>query len=893
MSPEDDLHGYTFQVKWKANADQTFISHNNHYVVKLAKNVSGNARCNFTGYIIENVDNGNRVYALCEDTIYSQIHNKRKKDVVLITSEECLMSLGVKNDCIVDTRMHKPGEIPSALSLTLMYLEHYNPKDARWYIGDKPKEQCEETSQITTMLEPVVPQFQNQHPSTQWWEAFIKGDLNQYCSNTLWNYILSMNNVIICNIRGVVTRLSVINYVLEDESHVSPLCSISLDTKVELRIQRSCDKQSDPSPRETKIAGLSTVLNKLMKYVVHPLVFKDEYKKLGIAPPRGVLLYGPPGCGKTSIAKAMKNNMKQLSGFKDDHEVHVMLIQSSDLFNHEYGPTASNIAIIFEQCAKIAKRCPCICFIDEIEILCKKRSGYNTGNGILAAFLNYMDGFKLPSNSEENDHGFVIIGCTNTIDSIDQALRRPGRFDLEVEVGVPNADDRYSILRTLLGETKHNISDKQLRDISDRCSGFVGADLKQLVTSAAWARIDKINQEMRGNSIDDIDILKNRDSNAPFVEKMDIPEDAFIDVDDLKRALTITKPSALRELQIEVPNVKWDDIGGYEDAKRVIKECVEYPIVYADEYKKLQIQAPRGVLLYGPPGCSKTLMAKAVATESHMNFISVKGPEIFNMYVGESERAIRKVFKTARTNAPCVIFFDEMDSISVSREHADSTGVTRRVVSQLLNEMDGISELKQVIVIGATNRPDLMDSALLRPGRLDRLVYIPLPDLEARKKIFSIYLKRLPTDGFGEMNAAETLAHSTNGYSGAEIALICRESAMNALRETINRKQASVNTLSPIVESTDCIKEDRLITPITNETDNLECSENAKCESQSTKSDNNSDIDSMQKDFEGLHLDAVVPVSFSHVMEAMSRVKPRTKPETIRFYENYRNKSPF
>lgn len=379
---------------------------------------------------------------------------------------------------------------------------------------------------------------------------------------------------------------------------------------------------------------------------------------------------------------------------------------------------------------------------------------------MVAAFLTALDGPK-------GGDGIVVLGATNRPDALDPAIRRAGRLEREIEVGVPNAEERTQILQVHLGKVRHILSEEEQRELARKCHGYVGADLRALCASAA--------------------------RNALRAGK------EAVDLQSCLAAAGQIPPSALKELLVEVPHVRWEDIGGYHSTKEALKEAVEWPMRYAWAFEAMRMEAPKGVLLYGPPGCSKTMMAKAVATETEMNFISIKGPELFSKYVGDSERAVRDVFRKARTAAPCVVFFDEVDALGASRE-SEGGGVSSRVLAQLLAEMDGIgaatagSTTRHVVVLGATNRPQALDSALVRPGRFDRLVHVPLPDGDARLAIFERQLSRMRA---APEVLASSLVQQTAGYSGAEVVMVCREAALLAIREALGAEKEAEPCATP------------------------------------------------------------------------------------------------
>lgn len=776
-----------------------------------------------------------------------------------LVSEELLMSLGVEANVIVPLRMIPLGDVAVARGMTLSYLEHYDTREGKWQSLSAPVDmpssgygEIREQDRVPMGYTGNSCGIDQIYPLGRWWYWLLRGEMNATVISSLLGSVLGTGNVVSLNLRGVMARFKVeeLDVAGQADEGGETLAQINETTQVKVKLVDQEDASVKPEETETKkLGGLHEPMNILRRYVVYPLLFAETYAKLGLYPPTGVLLHGPPGCGKTMIAKSMQEGLCAMFGLKQELPVHVKLVQSSDLLSSVVGKTEENIAALFNECATIAKTMPCICFIDEIDALCRKREGSTASNARkVNVFLNQMDGVGPKRCGGTNRRRYVIIGATNDVDTIDPALRRPGRFGMELEIGVPNSAERLDILKSMLEDITHSLSESDIRHINDYCQAFVGADLKQLVATASWNRLNKLDKGRFSDDTMPEEIVM--DSSTP--RSLGEDEGHCVTLADFEEALKTTCPSALRELHLQIPDVKWDDIGGYEEAKLLLKECVEYPRIYANAYEKMNIQIPRGILLYGPPGCSKTLMAKAVATETHMNFISVKGPELFSKWVGESERAIRELFRKARINSPCVIFFDEVDSISVSREMSDAGGVGNRVLSQLLNEMDGINSMKQVLVIGATNRPDLIDSALLRPGRFDRLVYIPLPDMEARKRIFMIHLKRMPTDGFDIEQTSHELANSTDGYSGAEIAMICREGGMAALRELVNR--------------------DRVV-------DNRNVSDQVTIE----------EYTPLEDQFSRLTLNDIALVSVRHLRDAIQRIKPRTKSEAIQFYEEYRH----
>ena len=497
------------------------------------------------------------------------------------------------------------------------------------------------------------------------------------------------------------------------------------------------------------IGGLGRELSLVREMIELPLRHPELFQRLGISPPKGVLLHGPPGTGKTLIAKAVAN----------ETDANFILVSGPEIMAKYYGESEKRIREIFEEGEAKA---PSIIFIDELDAIASKRSDLSgqqqVERRVVAQLLALMDGLK--SRGE-----VIVIGATNQPDLLDSALRRGGRFDREIEIGIPDRNGRLEILQV---HTRGMplAEDVDLESLADITYGFVGADLASLSKEAAMHALRKILPEI------------NIEAEIP-AEVLDALE---VKKEDFYEGLKNVEPSAMREVFIEVPKVKWSDIGGLEGPKEELLEAVEWPLKYPEAFDAFHTKPPKGLLLYGPPGSGKTLLAKAVATESQANFISIKGPELLSKFVGESERAVREMFRKAKQSAPTIIFFDEFDSVAPSRGASFDTHVTERVVSQILTELDGIEELKEVVVIAATNRMDLIDKALLRPGRIDRLIYIPAPGEEGRVEIFKIHLKGKPLAD--DVDISE-LAKQTEGYSGADIEAICREAAMLALREFI------------------------------------------------------------------------------------------------------------
>ncbi len=590
------------------------------------------------------------------------------------------------------------------------------------------------------------------------------------------------------------------------------------------------------------IGGLDEEITKVREMVELPLKHPEIFERLGIEPPKGVLLHGPPGTGKTLLAKAVANETN--SNF--------ILINGPEIMSKYYGQSEENLRKKFEEAEKNA---PSIIFIDELDAIATKReeSKGEVERRVVAQLLTMMDGLKTRGK-------VVVMGATNIPNSLDPALRRPGRFDREIEIGVPQKEGRLKILKIhtrnmplyyltseivrdeiIAKAKKAKVSDKALESIkkgtflnklssafikkegfglrsleevkkslseedkeqlkqlenlgvfnnleNDAVSrgvsvmlddqarvthGFVGADLSALAREAAMLVLRRVLPELNRNE----DTIPKE-----LLEKLRVTRD------DLKEALKVVRPSALREVLIEMPNVKWDDVGGMDYVKQELREAVEWPLKYGSAFKRLGIRPPKGVLLYGPPGTGKTLLAKAIANESEANFITVKGPELLSKWVGESEKGIRKIFEKARQASPAIIFFDEIDSIASRRVAEESSKVHESVVNQLLTELDGLEELNEVVVIAASNRPDIIDTALLRPGRFDRIILASVPDAKSRREILEVHLKGVP---IAKDVQKQDLIDKMNNYVGADIEAVVREAAMLALRESIDCKEVKM-----------------------------------------------------------------------------------------------------
>ena len=547
-----------------------------------------------------------------------------------------------------------------------------------------------------------------------------------------------------------------LNFVVLSTTPTGPVF-VGKSTIINLKDEIVDESKLKGSPKTTyeDIGGLRREIELVREMIELPLRHPELFQKLGIVPPKGVLLHGPPGTGKTLIAKAVAN----------ETDANFVSISGPEIMSKYYGESEKHLRDMFDEAEKNA---PTIIFIDEIDSIAPKR-GEVTGEverRVVAQLLSLMDGLK--GRGE-----VIVIAATNRPNAIDEALRRGGRFDREIEIGIPDMNGRLEILQVhtrgmpLSPELNGEGNDAgELKRIAERTHGFVGADMSSLCKEAAMHALRRFLPEI------------NMDEEIPaeFIEKLEVTHK------DFDEAFKNIEPSALREVFFEVPQVRWTDVGGLDAIKQELVEAVEWPLKYPEAFEAINTKPPKGIMLFGPPGTGKTMLAKAVANESEANFISIKGPEMLSKYVGESEKAVREIFRKAKQASPAIIFFDEVDSIAPIRGISSDSHVTERVISQMLTEMDGMEELKDVLVIAATNRPDMVDSALLRPGRLDRLIYVTPPCADARKAIFKIHLDGKPLDN--KVDLAE-LARMTDGYVGSDIEAICREASIMALREKI------------------------------------------------------------------------------------------------------------
>lgn len=534
---------------------------------------------------------------------------------------------------------------------------------------------------------------------------------------------------------------------------------VTEQTKFKLGTMTKAIDQSIPRITYDDLGGLKNEVQKIREMVELPMRHPELFEKLGVEAPKGVLLYGPPGTGKTLLAKAVAGETNS----------HFISISGPEIIGKFYGESEERLREIFKEAEESA---PSIIFIDEIDSIAPKREEV-TGEvekRVVSQLLTLMDGMKSRGK-------VVVIAATNRPDSLDPAIRRPGRFDREIEIGIPDETGRKEVLdihtRGMPLDEKVNL--EQMAKVTH---GFVGADLEILAKEAAMRSLRRI--------LPDLDLEVEKISN-------EILQKIIITDDDFKDALKEVRPSALREVLVQVPNVTWEDVGGLESLKEELREAVEWPLKHKEAFEYTDLAPPKGIILHGPPGTGKTLVAKALARTTESNFISIKGPELLSKWVGESEKGVREVFRKARQAAPCIIFLDEIDAIAPSRSSGTSDShVTERVVSQLLTEIDGLEELHNVVVIGATNRLDIVDTALLRPGRFDRIIEVPIPDAKGREGIFKIHTRKKPLAD--DVDSAK-LVELTDGFNGAEIAGVCSRAAMAALKRYVDKKEKSVKSI--------------------------------------------------------------------------------------------------
>lgn len=558
--------------------------------------------------------------------------------------------------------------------------------------------------------------------------------------NRLINRPLLRGNIVSIKLFGASISLRV--------KKISPDSPVYISETTKLVIASDLSEHlEDAEIRYEDIGGLEKEIEKIREMVELPLRFPKIFRHLGIDPPKGVLLHGPPGCGKTLLAKAVAN----------ESEASFFAINGPEITSKYYGESEAKLREIFR---KAEENAPSIIFIDELDSIAPKREDVSgeAEKRVVAQLLTLMDGLKGRGQ-------VIVIGATNRIDAVDPALRRPGRFDREIEIRIPDEKGRYEIFK-IHTRGMPLADDVNIKKLASITHGYTGADIQAICREAAMKALKR---------------------NLPLIEEYsdggDIPDEILsmitVTMKDFMDAFKEIVPTALREVEVSIPKVVWDDIGGLEKIKEALRENIEWPLKYPDKFKKLGIEPTRGILLYGPPGTGKTLLAQAIASETNMNFIVVKGPELLSKWVGESEKGIRRVFRRARDAAPSIIFFDEIEALVPIRGSDVGSGVTNRVISQFLTEFDGIIRLEDVIVIGATNRPDMIDQALLRPGRMDLMIYVPPPDKEDRLNIIKIHTESTPLDDSVDLTH---IAEITDYYTGADLKALVREASMNALR---------------------------------------------------------------------------------------------------------------
>jgi len=677
-----------------------------------------------------------------------RVEEAQKRDAgrfIVRIDNEAMEKLGIQTGDIVEIRGKKVTAAiawpayPEDKGKGLVRMDGYLRRNANVSLGDKVSiKKANEKQAKSVILAPTSVRF----PVEDRFERFVKSKLVGHPvtqGDTIHITVLSraiLFVVVKTNPKGIVIVKP------QTTLHISekPLTEISIGI---------------PQVTYEDIGGLHEEIQKVREMIELPLKHPELFKRLGIEPPKGVLLHGPPGCGKTLIAKAVAN----------ESEAHFISINGPEIMSKFYGESEKKLREVFKEAEENA---PSIIFLDELDSIAPKREEV-TGEverRVVAQLLALMDGLKGRGR-------VIVIGATNRVNALDPALRRPGRFDREIEISVPDKQGRIEVLQIHMRgmPIADNVDIQQLAQTSH---GFVGADLEALCREAAMKALRRY--------LPKID-LEEETIPTQILENMEVTQEDFIN------ALKEIQPSAIREVLIEIPSVHWDEIGGLEEVKQQLREAVEWPLKNPEAFTRMGVEPPKGVLLYGPPGCGKTLLARAVATESEANFISVKGPELLSKWVGESEKAVREVFRKARTASPSIIFFDEFDALAPRRgSGAGDSQVTERVISSLLTEIDGLEALHDVVVMAATNRPDILDPALLRPGRFDRLILVPAPDDAARLKIFELYTRGRGMPLADDVDI-ERLTRETKGYVGADIEAVCREAAILALREDINAEK--------------------------------------------------------------------------------------------------------
>ncbi len=534
-----------------------------------------------------------------------------------------------------------------------------------------------------------------------------------------------------------------------DVKEVVPDGPVLITPNTVLSIEQCATDGGTRNPSYEDVGGAKAQLQRIREMIELPLKFPEVFDRLGVSAPRGVLLYGPPGCGKTLIARAIAH----------ESDAKFFVVSGPEIIHKHYGESEAHLRKIFEQASKQG---PSIIFLDEIDAIAPKRENAagDVERRVVAQLLTLMDGLKQREN-------VIVIAATNLPNSIDPALRRPGRFDREIEISIPDRSERLHILEIHTRGMPLE-DDVDLRHLASITHGFVGADLEALCREAAMVCLRKL--------LDSIDLGQKRISYSQLAS-------IRVSMSEFLQGFQSVEPSAIREVFVEVPSVYWDDVGGLDSIKQELREAITWPLKYESLFTQAKVRPARGVLLAGPPGVGKTMIAKAAATESQVNFISVKGPELLSKFVGESERAIRNIFSKARQAAPCLMFFDEIDGLCATRQSGtQDSGVTGRVLSQFLSEMDGIEEMNGVFVLAATNRPDMVDPALRRYGRFEQTIEVGLPDRESRKSILQVHLKNRP---LAEKLDLDDLANRTEGFSGADLASICSMAARSSIRRVV------------------------------------------------------------------------------------------------------------
>jgi transitional endoplasmic reticulum ATPase len=679
----------------------------------------------------------------------------------------CMEKLGLRDGDIIEIEGKKltatiVASSQSDIGLGILRMDGYIRKNAGTSLGEEVTVRRANVKEAKKVVLAPVDQ-----------EIRIKGDVK----GAFQGRVFSKGDIIVTGVRQQQTMRSGLfdEFFRDMESDFSPMGELKLAvvaTKpsgvVRITDMSEVEVQTEPvdlsklegvktliDVNYEDIGGLKEEVKKVREMIEVPLKRPELFERLGISPPKGVLMHGPPGTGKTLLAKAVAN----------ETDAHFIAIQGPEIMSKYVGGSEERLRELFEEADENA---PSIIFIDEIDAIAPKREEVSgeVERRVVAQILTLMDGLKTRGQ-------VVVIGATNRPDALDPAIRRPGRFDREIEIGVPDKDGRREVLQI---HTRGMPLDEKvdLDEIAETTHGFVGADLESLCKESAMRVLRRVLPDIKGEEEIPQETLK----------KM------IINKTDFKEALKEIQPSALREVLVQVPDVKYDDIGGLESAKQELREAVEWPLKYPENFEKFGVKPPKGVLIFGAPGTGKTLLAKAVANESESNFIAIKGPELLSKWVGESEKGVREVFRKARQTAPTVIFFDEIDSIASTRAGSSTdSGVTQRVVNQLLTEIDGMEELQDVAVIAATNRVDMIDPALLRPGRFDRHVKVEDPNEKARLAIFKVHTKKMPLAD--DVNL-QRLARDSEGYVGADIEAVCREAVMLTLRENIEAEKVTM-----------------------------------------------------------------------------------------------------